>query len=81
MKTLEDFKQEQMQDEDFKREYDEIQFIANSRAIQELEKIEADFEEIKSLRDNPYNNKTEYSVSMKELRAVFEKHISELKGE
>ena len=50
-------------------------------AITELEKIKAECEEIILLRDNPYNNKTEYSVSMKELREVFDKHISELKGE
>ena len=49
--------------------------------IEELKKIKEEFEEIKSMRDNPYNNKTEYSVSMKELREVFEKHISKLKGE
>ena len=52
-----------------------------AEAVTELEKIKADFEEIKGPRDNPYNNKTEYSVSMKELREVFDKHISELKGE
>lgn len=45
-----------------------------------LEKIKADFEEIKGLRDNPYNNKTEYSVSMEELRKLFDEHITELKG-
>ena len=39
MKTFENFKQEQMQDKEFKQAYDEIQFIANNRAIEELEKI------------------------------------------
>ena len=49
--------------------------------IEELEQLKADFEEIQLLRDNPYNNRTEYSISMKELRELFDEHISELKGE
>ena len=49
--------------------------------IKELEKIKAEIEEIQLLRDNIYDNKTEYSVSMTELRELFNKHISELKGE
>lgn len=32
-----------------------------------LKKIKAEFEEIQLPRDNPYNNRTEYSVSMEEL--------------
>ena len=49
-------------------------------AIAELEKIKAEIEEIKGLRDNPYNKETEYSVSTKELREILDKHIAELKG-
>ena len=49
--------------------------------IEELKKVKAEIEEIQLLRDNPYNNHTEYSVSMTELRELFDKHISELKGE
>lgn len=46
-----------------------------------LKKIKAEITEIGCFRNNPYNDKTEYSVSMKELRELFDKHISELKGE
>lgn len=53
----------------------------NKSIIKELEKIKEEVEELECLRDNPYNNETEYSVSMEELRELFDKHISELKGE
>ena len=53
----------------------------NDLIAKELEDVKAEFEEIKGLRDNPYTNETEYSVSMKELRELFDRHISELKGE
>ena len=74
MKTLEDFKQEQMEDEDFKREYDEIQFIANSRAIQELEKIKEEMIKIKA----PCGSTIEFKYSFIQ---ILDNHISELKGE
>ena len=64
-----------------RNQYDKGYSDGRASMIEELEKIKADFEEIKGPRDNPYNNKTEYSVSMKELREVFDKHIAELKGE
>ena len=70
MKTLDDFKQEQMKDEDFKREYDEIQFIANSRAIQELEKIKVEIGE-----------RCIFSISKIDVLDIIDKYISELKGE
>lgn len=54
---------------------------ANDLIIKELEKIKAEFEEIQLPRDNPYNNRTEYSVSMEELRELFGKHIAEPKGD
>ena len=50
-------------------------------AIEELEKIKTEIEEIKILRINPYNNQSEYSVSTKELRELLDNHISKLKGE
>ena len=49
-------------------------------AIEELKKLKAEFEEIECVRDNPYNNEIEYSVSMEELRELLDKHIAELKG-
>lgn len=62
-------------------ENDLSRIYTDNDVITELEKIKAEFEEIQLLRDNPYNNETEYSVSMEELRELFDKHISELKGE
>jgi len=56
--------------------------IGNGISLEEeFEKIKAEIEEIKLLRDNPYNNETEYSVSMEELRKLFDKHIAELNGD
>ena len=49
--------------------------------IDELEKIKQEFEEIKGTRMNIYTDQAESSVSMKELRKLFDKHIAELKGE
>lgn len=60
---------------------EDLQKELSNRIIEELEQIKADFEEIQLLRDNPYNNRTEYSVSMTELRELFDNHISKLKGE
>lgn len=79
MKTLEDFKQEQMKDEDFKREYDEIQFIANSRAIQELEKIKAEIDNC--LIHNPNYDECNVNMGLGISYEIIKKHIAELKGE
>ena len=46
--------------------------------IKELEKIEADIKEEQLPRDNPYNKHTEYSVSMDEIRKIFDKHMSSI---
>lgn len=46
--------------------------------IKELEKIEAEITEVKLPRDNPYNKQTEYSVSMDEIRKIFDKHMSSI---
>ena len=54
---------------------------ARNDIIEELEKIKEEVEELGCLRDNPYNNETEYSVSTEELRELINKHIKELKGE
>ena len=64
-----------------RNEFPIVEEYCKDKIIEELEKIKAEFEEIKCPRDNPYNNETEYSVSMEELRELFDKHISELKGE
>lgn len=55
----------------------------NKQIVEELRKMKAEFEEIKGLKDNPYNNETEYCdcVSMRELRKLFDKHIIKLKGD
>ena len=46
--------------------------------IKELEKIEADIKEEQLPRDNPYNKHTEYSVSMDEIRKIFDRHMSSI---
>lgn len=46
--------------------------------IKELEKIEAEIKEEQLPRDNPYNKHTEYSVSMDEIRKIFDKHMSSI---
>ena len=73
MKTLEDFKQEQMKDKEFKQAYDAIQFIANNRAIEELEKIKAKIQE-KFNYDYGYDWHTADSIM-----SLIQTHITELK--
>ena len=53
----------------------------NNLIVEELEKIKQEFEEIKCTRMNIYTDQAESSVSIKELRKLFDKHIVKLKGE
>ncbi|MBO7733856.1 MAG: hypothetical protein J6S67_14935 [Methanobrevibacter sp.] len=89
MKLIIDINEEVYSDTIHDSEYDTLQLGITLKEIikkgtpleEELEKVIEYAEKSMILRDNVYDNTTEYSVSMRDLINIIRKRISELKGE